>query len=106
MSLDIRLEVTEPHTVYSGNITHNLTTMAQAVGLYQALWYPFPQWQTAKDILPVLREGLARLKADPARYQQFNPANGWGSYEGLVGFVERYIRACEEHPDAEIRVSR
>lgn len=93
--------------VYSRNITHNLNKMADAAGLYQAMWRPDELGATkAHQIAGLLRAGLAELKADPAKFKLLNPSNGWGDYEGLVDFVEEYLAACEKHPDADISVSR
>lgn len=60
----------------------------------------------ARDLIPSMESGLAALKADPARFKALNPENGWGSYEGLVEFVEQYLAACKESPDAQVEVSR
>jgi len=90
---------------YSANITHNLTSMADAAGLYKACWHPYDIGiKRAGDLAPVLREGLVKLLKDPAKYKKFNPENGWGDYELLVRFVTDYAIACEEHPDAEIKI--
>lgn len=124
MSLDVYLvgpETEEPcmcecgnqHTkkkrpyYFDANITHNLNKMAQEAGIYQALWRPEEiQVTTAGQLIPLLTEGLARLKANPVWFRSFNPSNNWGTYEGLVSSVEAYLRACEEHPEADIQVSR
>lgn len=93
--------------VYSANITHNLRRMAEAAGLSGALWCPDEQGiTTAQQLIPPLREGLARLHASPETYRPLNPANGWGSYEVLVGFVAEYLEACEAFPQAEVSVWR
>lgn len=93
--------------VYGANITHNLTLMAREAELYHYLWHPEKLNITkAAQLIPGLRIGLAALRADPNRFRQFNPENGWGTYEGLVKFVEKYLAACEEYPDAEVSVSR
>jgi hypothetical protein len=93
--------------VYSANITHNLTSMADAAGIYQALWRPEEIGITkAEQLIEPLRKGLALLKDKPTLYRQFNPSNGWGNYEGLVSFVEGYLAACQEHPMADVSVSR
>lgn len=97
----------ETDEVFEANITHNLGKMAGEAGVYQACWRPEELGATkAGQLAPVLREGLAKLKAEPERFREFNPANGWGSYEGLCRFVANYLAACEEYPDASIRVSR
>lgn len=107
MSLDVYLEVMAPTEVYSANITHNLGQMAEAAGIYQALWRPEEiQAKKAAEIIPLLHAGLAKLLADPAKYEAFNSPNGWGMYENFVPWVRRYLKACEENPEATIRVSR
>lgn len=97
----------ESETVYSANITHNLNKMAQEAMLYNCLWRPDEHGIThAHQLIPLLTVGLALLKSDPPRFEAFNPSNGWGSYEGLVGFVSSYLAACEQYPSAEVSVSR
>ncbi len=93
--------------VYEYNCTHNLGSMASAAGVYQALWRPeeIPA-NKASDLIELLSSGLRRLKGSPDVYKEFNPSNGWGSYEGLVKFVESYLNACTEFPDAGISISR
>lgn len=94
--------------VYDGNITHNLGRMARECGqLYEALWRPDEQgWTHARDLIEPLRDGLAILQSDYDRLQEFNPANGWGDYDGLLRFTAGYLAACERWPDAEVGVSR
>jgi hypothetical protein len=107
MSLDVSLVKVMPTEIYSDNITHNLNKMAQEAGLYDALWRPDENGlTTAADLIPFLEEGLRKLCADPAHYEQFNPANGWGSYVGLKVFVRDYLEACRANPDAKVEVSR
>jgi len=94
-------------TIYNANITHNLTGMADAAGIYKALWRPDENGITkAHQLVEPLSAGLEKLRADPDRFSTFNPANGWGRYEGLVAFVEKYLNACRENPDADVTVSR
>jgi hypothetical protein len=96
-----------PTHIYDRNITHNLNRMAEEAGIYKELWRPDEIDVThARQLIAPLRAGLERLKADPDRFRKLNPSNGWGSYEGLVQFVEEYLGACEENPDAEVSVSR
>jgi hypothetical protein len=97
----------DDESVYSANITHNLGHMASEAGLYEALWRPEEIGIThAAQLIEPLRAGLELLRADPARFKQFNPSNGWGDYGGLVAFVENYLRACEHWPGATVEVSR
>lgn len=93
--------------VYSANITHNLNRMADEAGIYHHLWRPDEIGVTkAAELIEPLKVGLELLKSDPDRFKAFNPSNGWGDYEGLVSFVERYLAACKEYPEAEVSVSR
>jgi hypothetical protein len=111
MSLDFYLErmpdVVEPETVFDANITHNLTKMASEAGIYEVLWRPDEHgYKKAEQIIPILRAGLELLKSDPERFKKFDSPNGWGRYIHFVPFVEEVLAACEEYPDADIRVSR
>ena len=60
----------------------------------------------ASEIVELLEKGLADLKARPEHFEKFNSPNGWGMYEHFVPFVEKYLQACKEYPDAVIEVSR
>lgn len=100
-------DIIEDGEVYSSNITHNLNKMADAAGIYYACWRPEEIGVTkASQLIPLLREGLAKLVADPEHYKQFNSSNGWGMYEHFVPWVREYLAACEEYPDANVSVSR
>ena len=113
MSLDVDLMVTQPVSVYSWNITHNLGKMASEVKLncgktlYDVLWRPDEHnMKIASDISELLDEGWNILLSSPEEYKRYNPENGWGSYEGLCNFVYNYRNACWDNPDAELRISR
>lgn len=94
-------------TVYKSNITHNLGKMADAAGIYQAMWRPEEIGATrAKEIVPLLKEGLEKLRANPDTFKVHNPSNGWGDYDGLVRFTAAYLDACERYPEATIHASR
>lgn len=93
--------------VWSLNITHNLTQMATAAKIYYTLWRPEEiNIEYTNQILPQLEKGLARLLSDPEKFKKYNPTNGWGSYETLVGFIEKYIKACKDFPNAKIVAER
>jgi hypothetical protein len=94
-------------TIYEGNITHNLTEMAEAAGLCKPLWRPEEIGiERAEQLIDPLESGLIELRADPDKYKPFNPENGWGHYELLVRFVDDYLQACKENPEAKVSVSR
>ena len=130
MSLDIDLidpTATYGGRLYNANITHNLGAMAKAAGIYEALWRPyllkteeclifanydaecsFEEKTTtiAKDLIPLVEAGLAKLKSAPDYYKQFNSPNGWGVYKHFVPFVEDYFEALREFPNAIVKVDR
>jgi len=117
MSLDVDLMVTQPVSVFTQNITHNLGKMATAVKigaefgssltLYDVLWRPDEHgFKFARDIADWLDLGWNILLSDPETYRKYNPENGWGSYDGLCDFVYKYRNACWDNPDAELSVSR
>lgn len=103
MSLDVSLTA----ELFSGNITHNLSTMAKAAGLYRALWRPdeIPA-SSAGDLIIPLDRGLSVLLSNPKEFQKLNPSNGWGDYEGLVRFVTEYLEACRKFPHAMVSACR
>ena len=107
MSLDVYLREVRMTTIYDANITHNLNKMAKEAGIYEHLWRPEEIGITkAQQLIAPLRAGLELMKADPARFEKHNASNGWGMYEHFVPFVEQYLAACEENPDATVEVSR
>lgn len=107
MSLDVMLTKVMPAEIYSANITHNLGKMAEAAGIYGAVWRPEEHGITkAAQLIPILEKGIAEMKADPEKYRALNAPNGWGTYDVFVPWLERYLAACKEDPDADIKVSR
>lgn len=120
MSLDVYLQIPArvkcPHCehekdgherLYSANITHNLGEMAAAAGIYSACWRPEEIGITkASQLIPLLESGLAELKAQPEHFKKYNSPNGWGCYESFVPWVENYLNACKEYPEAEVSVWR
>lgn len=92
---------------FNANITHNLGRMAEAAGIYKALWRPEEiNCVKAKDIVDILLNGLIDMMKRPDHYKQFNASNGWGTYDAFVPWVEEYLMACIKYPEATISVSR
>lgn len=95
------------HTIYCGNITHNLVKMASESGIYEALWHPEEINATkAGDIISILERGLKDMKNRTDYYKQFDSENGWGTYEQFIPFIEEVLEACKKYPDAGIFVWR
>jgi hypothetical protein len=107
MSLDVWLTAPRPTLVYDANITHNLGAMAREAGIYQHLWRPDEIGITkAEQLIEPLTVGLALLRSDEPRFRAFDCPNGWGRYEDLISFVENYLAACIENPDAAVSAGR
>lgn len=107
MSLDVYLTDAEGREVYSANITHNLGKMAGEAGIYECLWRPDEHGiKHARQVIEPLAAGLAKLVTEKARFERFNPENGWGSWEGFVPWCADYLQACRDFPDALVNVSR
>jgi hypothetical protein len=104
---EITAEEYTTNKVYTANITHNLTHMADVAGLYYPLWRPDEQGlDIASQLIEPLSKGLERLKAEPELFEAMNPENGWGDYDDLVDFVEEYLKACQKYPDATVEADR
>lgn len=100
-------EIPQLAQCFEANITHNLVSMASEAGLYEAMWRPEEIGASkAADVIPHLTVGISVLKANPDHFRTFNPANGWGHYEGLLETAEKYLAACVSNPDAVIHISR
>ena len=107
MSLDIglRIEVDtggpEPFgvTLYSANVTHNVSKMWCAAGVYDALYNYEGE---ASGIIAVLETGLAHMNDNPEVYTPLNPENGWGDYKGAKKFLAEFLAYCKLHPQADV----
>ena len=103
MSLDINLTANAPATVFSANITHNLTAMAAAAGVYQHIWHPEELGITkAQQLIKPLKTALKLLKSDPEGFKRYDSENEWGRYNDLTHFIECYLTACKAKPRASI----
>ena len=107
MSLDVSLTAMKLTVVFDWNITHNLGAMAREAGIYEALWRPEEVGiNYAHQLMVPLAAARLALITEPEHFRKFAPENGWGTYEGLLEFVEKYMEACIENPDAEVRAYR
>ena len=94
--------------VYSANITHNLGKMADEAGIYTHLWHPenLPyQPVKAHELVAPIEAGLALMKAEPERFKKHNSPNGWGLYEHFIPWIERYLAALKESPEADVHTT-
>lgn len=93
--------------VFSANVTHNLASMAEQAGLYGPVWRPEKQGLThARDLIPHLERGITQMELAPDRFRAYSSPNGYGTYDGFLSWLRRYLGACRQHPDARVEVDR
>ena len=87
--------------IHLGNITHNLCDMAHHVkvtdelSLYDLLWHSEEHFAGNLDELrPLWIKGFEIAKQKP-ELKKYNSSNGYGTYEGFIGFLERVIANSE-----------
>lgn len=106
MSLDVALSL-DNNEVFSANITHNLGKMASEAGIYKQVWRPEEtSIQHAKDLIPHLEKGIETLKAYPEHFIRLDAHNGWGKYKHFVPWLEEYLAACKNNPEADVNTWR
>lgn len=94
-------------TLYTSNITQKLVDMALEARIYRQLWRPEECGITkAAQLIPVLKYGIEQMKESPGRFMVYDDPNGWGRYEDFVPWVQEYLDACIEYPEATVEVSR
>lgn len=106
MSLDVY--IVDPATkadLFSDNITHNLATMAHAVGIYQHLWRPGEIGiETAGQLIAPLEAALPLITKE--RLTHLEPSNRWGKVANLRQFVSDLLDAARLHPTARVIACR
>lgn len=95
-------EEIETNEFWHGNITHNLAKMANqcwsdTCTLDDLLWRD----KMPDDIIEYISNlftCLFELEDNPDKYKEYNPENGWGTYEQLIEFVRSFIHALLDMP--------
>lgn len=90
MSLDMMIKGTNIDL----NVTHNLVPMAQACGLYEPMWNAYGP---AVDLILPLTAGVVNLACNRARFERFNPENGWGDYDNLLQVATKWLQAVTDN---------
>jgi len=89
--------------VYTTNITHNLGDMAQAAGIYEALWHPERVGiKTAHDLAVAIEPGIMDMNSNPQKYKKYDAPNGWGTYIQFIPWLYELLVACKKHPNARV----
>jgi hypothetical protein len=80
--------------------------MAASVGIYSCLWRPGEIGIVkANQLIEPIMAGLVLLKSVPEKYMAFDDPSGWGTYEQFVAWLEEYLDACKNYPNATVSVS-
>ncbi len=82
--------------VYSGKIEFNLIKTAKKAGFWYLWGHRESKIIYAGELVQSLTSGLVLLKNN----QKFNLSNK--NYNKLAKFIEEYLQACKEYPDATI----
>jgi len=108
VSHDVELQyIPLTERMFSRNITHNLGNMAEALGVYKECWRPEEIGITkAAQLTQPLKRALVMIRSKPENYRKFEPANKWGTVESFTAFLQEYLDACIQHPEADVSVSR
>lgn len=104
MSLDISITAQREVEIYEANITYNLAPMYykcvdKEKGLKKL------DNMNCKKALPIVNKAITDMLNNANEYRKLNPANGWGSYEGLLAKLQEIRNCCESNPDGIINVS-
>jgi hypothetical protein len=102
MSLDLDLMVVRPTSVFSTNMTHNVTNMWREAGVYDALY--MSQGKLAGDFVRVLDAGVVDMSTHPEKYRPMSDPEGWGTYAQAFTWLKEVRDAFKENPDATIEV--
>lgn len=107
MSYDIYLEIDTGSdcmttVVDVGNYTSNVSPMwFKALGERLSAF----DGRNAGESAPLLDLGIQAMRDGRAEYEAMNPDNGWGRYDGALGYLQTLRNRCAEHPKTTIRVS-
>ena len=116
MSLDVTLTCKCCDSILcESNITHNLTDMARAAGVYCELWRPEEEFITdlnlygeikAVRLIRPLEGAIRRMKSAPTHFRQYDAPNGWGTYDDFLRFCEEVLKGCKAHPASILSANR
>ena len=99
-------------------ITHNLNTIVSELGLlvdlpyYEVIWEPYELFGLkngevpAEFVLKLLPDLIKNLLKFEDRLLEYLPSNGWGTFEGLIGFLCDYLKECYTNQEAYIYCCR
>jgi hypothetical protein len=100
---------TERKEYYWATVSNCHRELARAAEVYTAVWEPNTAGSTvAKQLIVPLTIGLAELEVHPEKFESIarrSVCAPYGGYQSFVHFIQGYLQACIEYPDATVRVS-
>jgi len=101
MSLDIGIKAKREVEIFDSNITYNLGKMYYKCidGGFKAL-----DGMVCEKAIPILNKAIEDMVVNKEEYEKLNPANGWGTYDGLLKELKRMRDCCENNLDGIIEV--
>ncbi len=93
MSYDFSLKAPVEAPNYERNLTYNVGPMLKRAGFHPRV----VNGMTAKELFPIVENARQVLAENEAYFLQFEPSNGWGSWEGTVMFLselESHLMDC------------
>jgi len=86
--------------VVSGH-TYNLTPMWRKAGVFQTS--RDLDGRSAGMLAPILSAALIDAVRNRPAYEELNPENGWGDYDGFLEILTRFTQLAWEHPTGTLR---
>lgn len=59
----------------------------------------------AGHAIAILQEGVDYMIAHRAELEAIEPENRWGSYASALAFLQKVLKACQEHPKCTLGVN-
>lgn len=88
----------DPVTLHEiGNYTSNVSRMWEwclSVVTESPLRLSETDGWTCEEAAPVLAKAAAVMAENRSRLSEWNPANGWGNYDGALGYLHRTSEAA------------
>jgi hypothetical protein len=85
-----------------GNYTCNVNPMYQkALGISLSEL----QGKPTREVLDLLDNGIKDMKIYKKDYEELNPLNGWGDYNGALEYLERLYDGCKKHYRSYININ-
>jgi hypothetical protein len=88
------IEVVDGHT-------YNLTPMWRKAGIFEVS--RDIDGRNAGQLAPILTAGLIDALRNRKAYEELNPSNGWGDYEGFIEILTLFTRLAWEHPTGTLK---